>query len=65
VLTGANADGALGLARIKDYGGVAIVQEPASSERRAMPDAAIAATSADAILPLDEIPGFVYGLVCR
>jgi hypothetical protein len=27
-----------------------------------MPDAAIAATVADAILPLDEIPGFVYGL---
>jgi two-component system, chemotaxis family, protein-glutamate methylesterase/glutaminase len=64
VLTGANTDGALGLARIKDRGGVAIVQDPASSERRAMPDAAIAATSADAILPLDEIPNFLYGLVC-
>jgi chemotaxis response regulator CheB len=27
-----------------------------------MPDAAIAATHADAILPLDEIPKFLYGL---
>ena len=62
VLTGANSDGADGLARIKDRGGVAIVQDPTTSEKRAMPDAAIAATAADAILPLDEIPGFVYGL---
>jgi two-component system chemotaxis response regulator CheB len=64
VLTGANADGARGLAKIKDNGGVAIVQDPASSARRTMPDAAIAATHADAVLPLDEIPKFVYGLVC-
>jgi hypothetical protein len=27
-----------------------------------MPDAAIAATVADAVLPLDEIPAFLYGL---
>jgi two-component system chemotaxis response regulator CheB len=51
VLTGANADGANGLARIKACGGVAIVQDPATSERRAMPDAAIAATTTDAVLP--------------
>ena len=62
VLTGANDDGAAGLARIKDRGGVAIVQDPASSVRRTMPDAAIAATTADAILPLEEIPAFLYGL---
>jgi two-component system chemotaxis response regulator CheB len=62
VLTGANADGAAGLARIKERGGVAIVQEPESSVRRTMPDAAIAATTADAILPLEEIPAFLYGL---
>jgi two-component system chemotaxis response regulator CheB len=62
VLTGANADGAEGLATIKRHGGVAIVQDPATSERRTMPDAAIAATTADAILRLDEIPAFLYGL---
>ncbi len=62
VLTGANNDGAAGLARIKDLGGVAIVQDPATSERRTMPDAAIAATDADAILPLDQIAPFLYGL---
>jgi two-component system chemotaxis response regulator CheB len=65
VLTGANDDGAAGLARIKSRGGVAIVQDPSTSLRRSMPDAAIAATSADAILPLEEIPRFVYGLCCE
>jgi two-component system chemotaxis response regulator CheB len=62
VLTGANKDGARGLALIKERGGVAIVQDPSSSAKRAMPDAAIAATTADAILPLEEIPKFLYGL---
>jgi two-component system chemotaxis response regulator CheB len=62
VLTGANTDGAAGLSRIKRVGGVAIVQDPATSERRTMPDAAIAATEADAVLPLEEIGPFLYGL---
>jgi two-component system, chemotaxis family, protein-glutamate methylesterase/glutaminase len=62
ILTGANEDGAAGLARIKQRGGVAVVQEPATAERRAMPDAAIAATVADAVLPLEEIGKFIYGL---
>lgn len=62
ILTGANEDGAAGLARIKQRGGVAIVQDPTGAARRTMPDAAIAATHADAILPLEEIGPFVYGL---
>ena len=62
VLTGASEDGATGLARIKARGGVAIVQDPETSVRRRMPEAAAAATEADAILPIDEIPPFLYGL---
>lgn len=64
VLTGANQDGAAGLAHIKANGGVAIVQDPNTSARRTMPDAAIAAMhgAADAVLPLEEIPNFLYGL---
>jgi two-component system, chemotaxis family, protein-glutamate methylesterase/glutaminase len=62
VLTGSNEDGAAGLARIKERGGVAVVQDPAGAARRAMPDAAIAATAADAVLPLEEIGPFIYGL---
>ena len=62
ILTGANEDGAAGLARIKQHGGVAVIQDPLGAMRRAMPEAAIAATAADAILPLEEIGKFLYGL---
>jgi two-component system chemotaxis response regulator CheB len=62
VLTGANEDGAAGLARIKGLGGVAVIQDPVGAERRTMPEAAIAATVADAVLPLDAIGNFIYGL---
>lgn len=65
ILTGANEDGAAGLARIKELGGVAVVQEPATAERHEMPRAALAATHADAVLPLEEIGPFLYGLVCE
>lgn len=62
ILTGANEDGAAGLARIKAEGGVAVIQDPADAERRAMPDAAIAATLADAVLPLEAIGKFLFGV---
>lgn len=55
ILTGANQDGAAGLAAIKAAGGIVVVQDPASAEHREMPEAAIAATPVDAILPLKEI----------
>lgn len=62
VLTGANEDGAAGLALIKRRGGVAIVQDPREAEAPAMPAAALAATAADAVLPIAEIGPFVHGL---
>ena len=62
ILTGANDDGAHGLARIKAAGGVALIQDPLGAARRTMPDVVIASTTADAILPLDAIGKFVYGL---
>lgn len=65
ILTGANDDGAHGLARIKEAGGVAVIQDPLGAARRTMPDAAIATTAADAVLPLDDIGKFVYGLCIR
>jgi two-component system chemotaxis response regulator CheB len=64
VLTGANADGAAGLAAIKRNGGVAIVQDPRTASRRVMPDAALAASETDAVLPLEEIGHFLFGLCC-
>jgi two-component system chemotaxis response regulator CheB len=55
VLTGANADGAYGLQRVKRRGGVTIVQDPATAEKRDMPAAAIATGAADHVVPLDQI----------
>lgn len=65
VLTGANADGAAGLARIKRAGGVAIVQDPRTAVAPAMPEAALLATAADAVLPLSELGPFLHGLACE
>ena len=62
ILTGANRDGARGLSRIKELGGVAIVQDPADAEAHVMPTAAMRSTVADAVLPLQEIPKFLTGL---
>jgi two-component system, chemotaxis family, protein-glutamate methylesterase/glutaminase len=62
ILTCANEDGARGLARIKESGGVAVIQDPAEAVRSTMPEAALAATAVDAILPLETIGKFVYGL---
>jgi two-component system chemotaxis response regulator CheB len=55
VLTGANADGAVGLARIAARGGAAIVQNPDTAERREMPDTALWATPEARVLELAEI----------
>ncbi|MEP0871121.1 chemotaxis protein CheB [Trichocoleus desertorum AS-A10] len=55
ILTGSGRDGAQGLARIKARGGLAIVQDPKTSESRMMPEAAIATTAVDWILPLADI----------
>ena len=65
ILTGANKDGADGLSRIKQAGGVAIVQDPATAEADAMPRAAIAATQVDEILPLVDIGPFLLDMASK
>jgi two-component system chemotaxis response regulator CheB len=55
ILTGKNRDGARGLAAIKGGGGLAVIEDPATAESREMPEAALAATVADRVLPLAEI----------
>ena len=62
VLTGANADGAAGLARIADLGGAAIVQDPETSERSEMPRAALAAVPSARVAPLGEIGSLLVEL---
>jgi two-component system chemotaxis response regulator CheB len=55
LLTGANRDGARGLARIKEAGGYAIVQDPHTADSPEMPAAGIAEAPVDRIVPLVEI----------
>lgn len=59
LLTGANADGAAGLAAIKRAGGLAVVQDPRTAEAPQMPEAALRATKVDAVLLLEEIGPFL------
>lgn len=63
ILTGANHDGARGLARIKRRGGLAIVQSPKSAQSSAMPEAALESTSVDHVLPLQDIAPFLNNLI--
>ena len=55
VLTGANEDGALGLKRIADRGGYAIVQDPETAEGAMMPRAAWRLVPRARVLPLELI----------
>jgi two-component system chemotaxis response regulator CheB len=62
VLTGANDDGARGLARIVDLGGAAIVQDPATAVRPEMPRAALAAVPDARVAALAEVPSLLVEL---
>ncbi len=55
VLTGANHDGARGLRRIVDRGGVALVQDPRTAEVAVMPAAALRAVPEAEVLTLEGI----------
>ena len=57
VLTGANEDGAQGIAAVKRLGGYTIVQNPADAERHEMPRAALRAIEPDQVLSLAAISG--------
>lgn len=63
LLTGASADGADGLARVKALGGRIIVEDPATAECATMPTAGLAATRVDYVLPADRIGERLAGLV--
>jgi len=57
VLTGANEDGARGIAAVKRLGGYAIVQNPVEAEKPEMPRAALRAIDPDQVLSLTAMPG--------
>jgi two-component system, chemotaxis family, protein-glutamate methylesterase/glutaminase len=55
LLTGANQDGADGMARIRQCGGLAIVQDPKEAQSAMMPQQAIAKSEPHLVLPLARI----------
>ena len=65
ILSGANSDGADGLAAIERVGGVTIVQDPQSALASAMPSAALRRVAADHVLNLDGIAAMLRTLDTR
>jgi two-component system chemotaxis response regulator CheB len=63
ILTGNGEDGVEGLTRIAALGGLTAIQDPATAQAPALPEAAIAARAGAAILPLAGIGAFVVETV--
>jgi two-component system CheB/CheR fusion protein len=57
VLTGAGSDGAVGVRKMKESGGVILVQDPADAEFAMMPRSAIATGVADFVGSIPEVVG--------
>ncbi len=62
VLSGAGRDGTLGLSEIKAFGGRAFVEAPGSAESPEMPQGAIDAGMADAVLAAGAMAGAIAAL---
>ena len=56
VLSGTGGDGAVGIARVKEQGGVIVVQHPGDAEHDGMPLSAIGTGLVDFVLPVIEMP---------
>jgi two-component system CheB/CheR fusion protein len=56
VLSGTGSDGSSGLKRVKEYGGLTMVQDPDEAEHGEMPATALATGLVDYVLPVAEMP---------
>ena len=63
LLSGANADGSEGLCYIQARNGVAIIQDPADAEVKAMPESAISLCKDALILTDESIFAFIKGII--
>ncbi|MET8471088.1 chemotaxis protein CheB [Streptomyces sp. NPDC006422] len=63
VLSGTGSDGAMGVDAVKSRGGTVIAQDPRTAEFKGMPEAAVGTGAVDFVLPLEEIPAVLRGLV--
>nr|WKF60862.1 Histidine protein kinase DivJ [Paraburkholderia busanensis] len=55
VLSGTGSDGSLGIARVRECGGITVAQQPEEAEYGEMPRNAIATGDVDLVLPVSEI----------
>lgn len=62
LLTGANSDGSGGLQKIKSYGGLAIVQDPKTTEASSMVESALKLVEVDHVVALDKMGEFLRSL---
>lgn len=63
VLSGSGSDGSVGIARVRERGGLTLAQKPEEAEYSAMPRAAISTGDVDYVLPVAEILPKVLALV--
>jgi two-component system CheB/CheR fusion protein len=56
ILSGADGDGALGIKRIKERGGLTVAQDPEEAEHPSMPRSAIDTGMVDWVLPVEQMP---------
>ncbi|WPP48890.1 chemotaxis protein CheB [Catalinimonas niigatensis] len=62
LLSGANRDGAIGMMKIKQKGGMTLVQDPEECMIDTMPNAALQVTEIDHVLKIDQILDFLIEL---
>lgn len=65
ILSGAGSDGTKGIAAIKKFGGMVIVQDPVSAKFNGMPTSAIQSGNADVILAPELIPNEIIAYLKR
>lgn len=61
--SGAGSDGSVGIARVREQGGITIAQQPEEAEYGEMPRTAIATGDVDLVLPVAEIVPRLLALV--
>lgn len=62
ILTGGNNDGSAGLLKIKQQGGLTLVQDPLTATVDVMPKEALKSTEVDNIIALNDIANFINRL---
>ena len=62
ILSGANKDGAFGLKKIKELGGVAIVQDPEECQVKTMTESSLKLTKVDHVLKTNDIIRFLQNI---